>query len=144
MAPELNAFNIAMARAALGLDWSYPCLIWVMDYVRDETGVDYAANWRGIQWTKSRAMREMAKVADDGGGLTLVDKALDATALRHGWPEREGGQQGAVMVGCYTSSDIGIPAIYDGHGRWLLCGTGAAMVTRAEPDRVWEVPRCAA
>jgi hypothetical protein len=34
----MTAFDDAMTRAGSGLDWSYPCLIWVADYLRDYDG----------------------------------------------------------------------------------------------------------
>lgn len=141
----MNAFNIAMARAAHGLDWSYPCLIWLADYLRDATGTDWAAAWRDRTWSENTARRELARIAIGGSGRTAVECAMDRAARQHGWLEAECPMQGAVMVGVYTDPDgeVGIPAIFDGSRRWMHAGTGAVTITAAPPERMWEVP-CAA
>lgn len=142
---SLDAFNIALAKAGAGLTWSYPCLIWIADYLRDATGEDFAKGWRGIEWDEARARRELATLARAGEGRTAIEAAMDGFAKAHGWPEAEGPQQGAVMIGCYTSpdGDVGVPAIFDGRRRWLISGTGAATITLAAPARIWEIPKCA-
>ena len=136
----MNAFNIAMSRAAIGLDWSYPCLIWVADYVRDATGVDFAARWRGLAWNEHVARRELAMLSRSGDGVTAVERAMSGMAATYGWQSCDSPRQGAVMIGCYAGEDVGIPAIFDGDTRWLMAGEGLARITRAMPGRAWELP----
>lgn len=136
----MNAFNIAMARAAIGLDWGYPCLIWLADYVRDATGMDPAGRWRGLAWNEHVARRELVTLAIHGAGDTAVERAMDAMAYEFDWPERDVAMQGSVMIGCYRSDDVGVPAIFDGERRWLVSGAGDARVTAARPLRMWELP----
>jgi hypothetical protein len=136
----VDALNIAIARAAAGLTWEYPCLIWVADYLKDAANYDPAANWRNLTWSERVARRELASLARGGVGKTAVECALDAIAKRDGWIERDVAMQGAVMIGVGSVDDVGVPGIYDGEKRWLVAGRGDAVLTRAQPERMWEVP----
>lgn len=131
-----------MARADRGLDWSYPCLIWAADYVRDATGHDPAAEWRRPKWTEARAFAELKRLAAGGEGETEVERALDRIAMREGWIETDAAMQGAVMLGVYTSVDqIGVPACFDGQDRWIISNDGKGWQSiGAKPNRMWEVP----
>lgn len=136
----MDAFNNALLRAGRGLDWSYPCLIWVADFLLEATGDDYAADWRQVEWTEDTAKREMARLAVGGRGASAVERCLDALAHRHGWDECDGGRQGAVMVGVYTDPDgVGFPAIFDGWKGWLVAMFGNATIVREPPERMWEI-----
>lgn len=136
----MTAFDDAMTRAGRGLDWSYPCLIWIADYLRDATGADFAADWRGIAFDEPQAKRELARLAIAGNGATAVERALSGLAIRFGWLERDGPQQGAVMIGVYTDPNgEGYPAIFDGWKGWLVAFTGKATVLRVPPARMWEI-----
>lgn len=141
-----DAVANAIARARSGLDWSYPCLIWVADFVRDATGLDYASDWRGIAWTESSARQALLRLAADGEGETAVEKAIDNLARVAGWEAADGPRQGAVMIGVYTAEDgIGVPAIFDGESRWIVSNTGNGWATlSAAPERIWEIPHAAA
>lgn len=140
----------AIARANRGLDWSYPCLIWIADYLRDATGRDPAESWRHVKWDEAGARHSLARLAVAGEGETAVERALDAIARRDGWIESDLMMQGAVMVGVYDAASlidgqderIGVPAIYDGQRRWLVSndGNGVASI-EIKPRRMWEVPR---
>lgn len=138
----MSALRDAMARADRGLDWSYPCLIWVADYLRDATGNDPAADWRGVAWSEPSALRELKRLARDGNGNTDVERAMQVLCVRNGWPEADAVKQGAVMVGVYTSTDnIGVPAIFDGQDRWIISNDGQGWQSLADkPQRIWEVP----
>jgi len=135
----------AIARARAGLDWSRPCLIWVFDYVREATGIDYAADWRGIEWTEDRAKHALARLAAGGNGETAVEKAIDNLAREQGFEECDGPRQGAVMIGVYQAEDgIGVPAIFDGESRWIVSNTGKGWSSlSAAPERMWELPHAA-
>lgn len=138
----MTPFDAAMARAASGIDWSYPCLIWVADYLRDLTGTDFAADWRGMVFDEPLVMRELAKLAAGHDGATGVERALAGLAARHGWVERDGPQQGAIMIGVYTDprDGAGFPAIFDGWRGWLVAYFGNATVLRDPPPvRIWEI-----
>lgn len=137
----MTALANALARAQSGLDWSYPCLIWVADYLRDATGQDPAAAWRAVEWSEARARQSLAKLALGGTGKTAVEKALDRRARDLGWIERDAPMQGAVMVGVFTSADgVGVPAIFDGQSRWIVSHDGQGWVSTVQkPERIWEV-----
>lgn len=138
----MSGFENAFKRASSGLDWSYPCLVWVADYVRDETGRDPAAVWRCIFWTERSARRELVVLSEGGRGGTLVERAVDSVARKLGWEESDSPLQGEAMVGIYTSENgEGVPAVFDGQKRWLLAGMGDATVTTRTPDRMWVLPR---
>lgn len=130
-----------MARASGGLDWSYPCLIWIADYLRDATGRDPAAAWRTIRWDEAKARHELGRLAVGGEGATAVERALDAIAKRDGWLVADGPRQGAVMIGCLTSEDgVGVPAIFDGERRWIVSNDGHGWTSvAAKPERMWEI-----
>lgn len=135
-----SPFDEAMARASRGLDWSYPCLIWVADYLLGETGTDFAADWRGIAFDEPQAKRELAQLAIAGEGGSAVERALSCLAKRFGWRERGGAQQGAVMIGVFTDpAGEGYPAIFDGWKGWLVGFMGDATVLRVPPSRMWEI-----
>ena len=136
----------AIARARSGLDWSYPCLIWVADFVRDATGTDYASDWRGVEWTEATAKHALTRLAAGGEGETAVEKAVDNLARAVGWEAADGPRQGAVMIGVYRAEDgIGVPAIFDGESRWIVSNTGKGWRTlSAAPERMWEIPHAAA
>jgi hypothetical protein len=138
----MSPVSAAIARANRGLDWSYPCLIWIADYLRDATGIDHASAWREIAWDEATARSELSRLAVPGKGKTAVERAVDAIAARSGWQEAEGPRQGAVMIGVYRIEGIGHPAIFDGQKRWIISidGRGVTIVDAA-PDRMWEVPR---
>lgn len=141
MNDQMNAFNLALARASHGLTWEYPCLIWLADFIRDETGKDPAAAWRSMGWTERTARRELSLLARGGEGRTAVEMAIDVMAKREGWIEEDAPMQGMVMIGVYTEpdGDIGVPAIFDGERRWLVSGTGAATITAKPPERLWVI-----
>ncbi len=137
-----KAFDDALIRAATGLDWSCPCLIWVADYLRAATGRDPAEDWRWAEWNELIARHELMKLAVGGQGDTAVERALDAIARRDGWRETDAAEQGGVMVGVYTAADddsIGVPAIFDGWRGWLIAYRGAATILREPPKRMWVV-----
>ncbi len=142
----MTAVERAIARASRGLDWSYPCLVWVGDYLLDATGTDFAADWREIAWDEATARFSLARLSVAGVGGTAVERALDAAARRFAWDEADGPRQGAVMVGVYTADDgIGVPAIFDGQKRWIVSNDGKSVTSLdAEPARMWEVRREAA
>lgn len=130
----------AIARARAGLDWTYPCLIWAMDYVADATGRDPAAAWRHLSWDEATALRELARAAVPGKGTSAVERALDAAATREGWLEADGARQGAVMIGVYEGDIDGVPAIFDGQDRWIVSNDGKGVTSRADaPTRIWEI-----
>ena len=141
-----DAVANAIARARSGLDWSYPCLIWVADFVRDATGTDYASDWRGVEWTEATAKHALTRLAAGGEGETAVDKDVDNLARAVGWEAADGPRQGAVMIGVYRAEDgIGVPAIFDGESRWIVSNTGNGWATlSAAPERMWEIPHAAA
>lgn len=130
-----------MQRADRGLDWSYPCLIWIADYLCDATGEDPAAEWRREQWTELSALRSLKLLASGGEGSTDVERAMDAMAHTMGWIEADGQMQGATMVGVYDAkNDIGVPAIFDGQDRWIISNDGLGWLSFAvKPKRMWEV-----
>lgn len=136
-----HAVANAIARARSGLDWSYPCLIWVADYVRDATGNDYASDWRAVQWDEATAKRALARLATGGNGSTAVERAIDVMALSLGWAEVDGNQQGAVLIGVFDAEDgVGVPAIFDGENRWIISNDGKGVtVTGLLPKRMWEI-----
>ena len=136
-----DALGLALARASGGLTWEYPCLIWIADYLRDATGRDPAAAWRAINWNEATARHELGRLAVAGEGRTAVERALDAIAKRDGWQAVDGPRQGSVMIGCYRSEDgIGIPAIFDGHRRWIVSNDGQGWASHsATPETMWEV-----
>jgi hypothetical protein len=132
----------AIARARSGLDWSYPCLIWIADYLRDATGTDYASDWRAVQWDEATAKRALARLAAGGNGATAVERAIDIMARSLGWPEVDSNQQGAVLIGVFNDlAAAGSPSIFDGSDRWILghIKGGGVTVTGVFPDRAWEV-----
>lgn len=135
-----------MTRADRGLDWSYPCLVWIADYLLDATGIDPAAEWREIAWDEATARSLLARLAVPGKGETAVERALCAFAERFGWEAADGPRQGAVMIGVYTAEDgVGVPAIFDGQDRWIVSNTGRGWTSvKADPARMWEVRREAA
>lgn len=138
----MDARAAALERAEAGLTWQYPCLIWMADYLRDETGRDPAADWRSIDWTEATAKRELAKLAIAAHGDNAVARALDAIARRDGWIETDVPMQGAIMVGVLTIGDEGAPAIFDGQSKWISSVTGRGWtITGHHPERMWEIPR---
>jgi hypothetical protein len=139
----MNAVANAVGKARSGLDWSYPCLIWVFDYVLEATGVDYAAPWRRERWDEASARLSLLRAAAGGKGTTAVEKALDRLAREQAFEECDGPRQGAVMVGVYDTEDdgVGVPAIFDGEGRWIISNTGKGWSTLSvPPKRMWELP----
>ena len=136
-----SAIANAMTRASRGLDWSYPCLIWIADYVRDETGADPASGWRHIVWDEATAKASLARLAVHGEGASVVERALDFIAKREGWEQADGPRQGAVMIGVFTAEDgVGVPAIFDGDRRWIVSNTGTGWVSLPNaPPRIWEI-----
>lgn len=141
----MSAIANAMARADRGLDWSYPCLIWIADYLRDETGRDYASDWRSIEWGETAAKHALKRLAAGGNGETAVEMALDNLARSVGWESADSMHQGAVMIGVFTSEDgIGVPAIFDGQDRWIVSNDGQGWASiKGQPSRIWEIA-CAA
>lgn len=136
----MNPFNSALVRASRGLDWSYPCLIWVADYLLEATGIDYALDWRGVVWTEESARRALARLAAGGRGESPVEKAIDVLANAVGWQDRDGPRQGAIMLGIFTDPDgVGFPAIYDGGKGWLVAFKGDATIVQQTPERMWEI-----
>lgn len=131
----------AIARARSGLDWSYPCLVWAADYLRDATGVDYAADWRAVRWNEAVAKQTLSGLSEKGSGWSRVERTIDGFARRYGWREVEGPMQGAVMLGVYTDADgRGVVAIFDGQDRWVLSNDGKGVtITGIQPDRMWEI-----
>jgi len=149
----MSPLSNAIARASRGLDWSYPCLIWIADYVWDVTGVDPAAALRHVEWDQTGAQRHLARLARRGEGETDVERALDYIAKRDGWVEVECAMQGAAMIGVYDGAmqfgpvwrPTGFPGIYDGQKRWI-CSTDGASVSSVDmkPKRMWELKIAAA
>jgi len=139
----MTALDDAVRRTIEGLSWERPCLVWVADYLRDETGRDFAAEWRGVGWTEPRSRRELARLALGGNGKTQVERAIDAMARRHGWPQVQENRQGAILIGVFNgAAPNGSPAIFDGESRWILGIMGGGMATTgAMPDRAWEIAR---
>lgn len=137
----MQAVANAIARARSGLDWSYPCLIWIADYVLDATGTDYASDWRAVQWDEATAKRALARLSAGGNGSTAVERAIDVMATLTGWQEVDGNQQGAVLIGVFDAEDgVGVPAIFDGENRWILSNDGKGVtVTGVLPKRMWEI-----
>lgn len=141
----MSAVSAAIARASAGLDWSYPCLLWLADYLRDETGIDYASDWRRQPWTEATAKRALARLAAGGEGATAVERVLDNAARSLDWHEADAQMQGAVMIGVYDGIEpggeaIGIPAIFDGADRWVFSNDGKGVtVTGLPPRRMWEI-----
>ncbi|CAN7585978.1 hypothetical protein LJR016_004323 [Devosia sp. LjRoot16] len=137
----MQAVANAIARARSGLDWSYPCLIWIADYVRDATGTDYAFDWRAVQWDETTAKRALARLAAGGNGSTAVERAIDVMARALGWAEVDGNRQGAVLIGVFDADDgVGVPAIFDGENRWIISNDGEGVtVTGVLPKRMWEI-----
>lgn len=146
----MTAITAAMARASRGLDWSYPCLIWIADYVRDATGKDPAEALRHVVWDQRNAQRHLKRLAKLGTiGDTDVERALDYIARRDGWIEADAMMQGATMIGVFDAAmafgpvwqRTGAPAIFDGQNRWL-CSTDGASVSSVgmKPKRMWEIP----
>jgi hypothetical protein len=146
----MTAITAAMARASRGLDWSYPCLIWIADYVRDATGKDPAEALRHVVWDQRNAQRHLKRLAKLGTiGDTDVERALDYIARRDGWIEADAMMQGATMIGVFDAAmafgpvwqRTGAPAIFDGQNRWL-CSTDGASVSSVglRPKRMWEIP----
>lgn len=135
----MTAFDAAFSRAASGLDWSYPCLIWVADYLAAATRSDPAAGYRHIKWTERKARASLARLAGPGDGQTPVERALDVIARRDGWQPADGPRQGALMVGVYRDGEIGYPAIFDGWRGWLVAYFGQATILRIAPERMWEI-----
>lgn len=143
----MNAVANAIVRARSGLDWSYPCLIWVFDYVLEATGIDYAAPWRVARWDEAAARASLLHAAAGGKGSTAVEKALDRLARERGLEECDGPRQGAVMIGVYDTDEdgVGVPAIFDGERRWIVSNTGKGWSTlSAKPKRMWELPHASA
>lgn len=129
----------ALARASAGIDWSRPCLIWLCDYVVDVTGFDPADRWRHYDWTERRARRAMAAAGRFHPGSTPVEKALRQAASTGDWIEVD--EPEAPCVGVFNDSGgIGLPAIYDGAGRWLLATALGAHVTTQKPTVMWRLP----
>lgn len=139
----MRAAAKALARARRGVDWSRPCLIWIADFVLDATGIDHATGWRGRTWDEASALAELRRLAGGGRGECDVERAIDAFASNLGWEAAEGPRQGAVMVGVYRGlADNGSPAVFDGADRWIVALLGGGWKSlRADPDRMWEVPR---
>ena len=139
----MSAIANAIARARSGLDWSYPCLIWVFDYVCEATGTDYAAPWRVARWDEASARAALVRAAAGGKGSTAVEKAIDRLAREQSFEECDGPRQGAVMIGVYDTEDdaVGVPAIFDGESRWIVSNTGEGWSTLSvPPKRMWELP----
>jgi len=137
----MEAFDNAMTRAARGIDWTYPCLIWVADYLLEATGKDFAAEWRGLTFDEAETKRHLINLAAFEPGETAVEKALSGLASRFGWEERDGARQGAIMIGVFTDprDGSGFPAIFDGWKGWLVAYFGDATVLRDRPIRMWEI-----
>lgn len=138
---NMNAFNIALSRASSGLTWGYPCLIWIADYVRDETGKDWAKRWRGIEWDEQSARHHLARLAVRGEGGTAVERTMDGFAKDAQWEEVDGARQGMPMIGVYDGPDgVGVPAIFDGSRRWVYSNDGAGLrSTPNPPKRMWVI-----
>lgn len=138
----MDAVKHAMQRAERGLDWSYPCLIWVADYLLEATGVDYASGWRRMEWDEASAKDALVRLAAGGSGVSAVEKTLDNMAQVLDWEPVEENRQGAVMIGVFNGlAADGVPAIFDGTDRWIAGHVGGKSVTSvgAFPDRAWEV-----
>lgn len=136
-----NAFNLAISRASSGLTWQYPCLIWIADYVRDETGKDWAKRWRGMEWSEASARANLGRLAVRGHGDTAVERVMDKFATDAEWEEVDGPRQGAAMIGVYDGPDeVGIPAIFDGERRWVYSNDGKGITSTANPPkRMWVI-----
>lgn len=139
VADPLNAFNLALARAGHGISWSYPCLLWFADYVIDATGFDPASEWRSVEWDEATGRRIMDEIGDGMMGSTPVEKALAATAERHGWAQTDAPQQGSIMVGAYSFHGTGVAAIFDGDKRWAIGHEDGLRITPLSPERMWVI-----
>lgn len=133
-----------MERAAGGLDWSRPCLLWVADYILEATGVDYALGWRNREWTEASAKEALIRLSAGGDGASAVEKALDNMARAQGWEPVDGNRHGAVLIGVFNGigpDGEGVPAIFDGESRWIVGHVGGRRVDSVGlfPDRAWEV-----
>jgi hypothetical protein len=139
----VTAREKAIAAALAGIDWRYPCLLWIADYLLDETGIDHAGALRTIEWNERRVMRQLRALAVQGQGECLVERAIDAFARHLGWEEAGECRQGAVMIGVYRDlAPNGSPAIFDGESRWICAALGGGMISATRlPHRVWEVKR---
>lgn len=137
----MTAIENAIARARRGIDWHYPCLIWVADYLLDATGVDYAIGWRRRAWDEPSAKRALVALSRGGRGISAVEKALDNMAEAQGWERAEENRQGAVMIGVYSDlAENGSAAVFDGTDRWIVAQLGGGCVSIGQfPDRAWEV-----
>lgn len=134
----MTAYSRAFVRASAGIDWSRPCLIWLCDYVLDETGVDPAAAWRRAEWTERTAMATMARVGRGHQGDSLVEKALEEAAATCGWAAAD--VPDGACVGVFQYGDIGLPAVFDGNGSWLVATAAGAVVTKRTPKKIWRLP----
>lgn len=138
---NVDAFNLAISRASSGLTWGYPCLIWIADYVRDETGTDWAKRWRSIEWDEASARHYLARLAIRGSGDTAVERTMDGFAKDAEWDEADGPRQGSAMIGVYDGPEgVGIPAIFDGARRWVYSNDGRGITSTAQaPKRMWVI-----
>ena len=134
----MTAYARAFARAADGITWSYPCLIWVSDYALDLTGNDPAERFRSWVWDERKSMRAMASAGRGMPGTSPVERALHDIAERCEWFEVEEPQ--GHCVGVYDLGEIGVPAIYDGASRWLVATADGAIVTAHAPKKIWRLP----
>lgn len=138
----MDAVKHAIARAERGIDWRYPCLLWVADYLLEATGVDYASGWRRVEWDEASAKRALVRLASGGNGVSAVERALDNMAQVLDWEPAEENRQGAVMIGVFNGlAADGVPAIFDGTDRWIAGHVEGGAVTSIGkfPDRAWEV-----
>lgn len=137
----MDAVKHAIARAERGIDWNYPCLIWVADYLLEATGVDYASGFRRVEWDEPSAKRALVRLSGGGKGASAVEKALDIMAQELGWEAVEENRQGAVMIGVYSDlAENGSTAVFDGTDRWIVAQLGGGCVSIGRfPDRAWEV-----
>lgn len=137
MTPVENAID----RARRGIDWSYPCLIWVADYLLAATGVDYASGFRRVEWDEATAKKTLVRLAAGGQGRSAVEKTLDTMARQLGWEPVEENRQGAIIIGVYSDlADNGSAAIFDGTDRWIVAQLDGGCISMGRfPDRAWEV-----
>lgn len=138
-ADPMNAFNLALARAANGISWSYPCLLWFADYVIDATGFDPAYDWRAVEWNEASSRQIMDEIGAGMDGTTPVARALTATARRHGWERVTAAQQGSIMVGAYAFGEVGVAAVFDGDKRWAIAHEDGLRITPLPPERMWVI-----
>jgi uncharacterized protein DUF6950 len=133
-----GAFGAAFDAAMMPFSWRYPCLLWLADYIKQVTGTDPAADWRGVTWDQEKAQAALARLAADAPlGRSDLEWVLIKMADRHGWQWRGAGEQGAE-IGVHELDGQGFPSIRNpADGLWLLNATDGLRTTRRWPASAW-------